>query len=456
MVAVIKFGKSIQKTLNYNENKVREGIAECLAAANYPKDLQDLTFTPKLNHLNKQAALHEGVTKPSVHINLNFPPGEHPDKSTMQEIARTYMDKIGMGDQPYLVYEHTDAGHPYVHIVSVKVRPDSSRINTQSIGRNQSTAARLFIEKEFGLMPAERHGKIHQDESDALTSEVLQMGKTAVKRKIENILHRVLDRYHYSSRDEFNALLSRYNVRAERGTENSQTYKHGGLIFKALKNGQPAAPPLKASLFNINDKSPTLAYLQTKFAANKIYREANKGERNDLANRILITIAQLKRLCLPDLISRLREKRIALALHAGKDDRIFGITFIDHASRNVFKGSDLGKDLSAAAILKKCGLPVEYPANDKSLPDPSPVTDATQRQSSTAPSQSRMYFPAWQFTDRLPDTTNAISYEPAAGNDETIIVRGIFDMLTQNEYTPLLPYPFRLGKSSKKKKPRTI
>jgi hypothetical protein len=28
------------------------------------------------------------------------------------------MDKIGFGDQPYLVYRHLDAGHPHIHIVT--------------------------------------------------------------------------------------------------------------------------------------------------------------------------------------------------------------------------------------------------------------------------------------------------------------------------------------------------
>ena len=37
MVAVIKTGSSIHRTFNYNEQKVKEGVAECILAANYPK-----------------------------------------------------------------------------------------------------------------------------------------------------------------------------------------------------------------------------------------------------------------------------------------------------------------------------------------------------------------------------------------------------------------------------------
>ena len=37
MVAVIKAGHSINRILNYNEQKVKEGVATLLNAANYPK-----------------------------------------------------------------------------------------------------------------------------------------------------------------------------------------------------------------------------------------------------------------------------------------------------------------------------------------------------------------------------------------------------------------------------------
>ena len=48
------------------------------------------------------------------------------------------LEKIGFREQPYLTYQHFDAGHPHIHIVSVKVREDGSRVDTQNTGRNQS------------------------------------------------------------------------------------------------------------------------------------------------------------------------------------------------------------------------------------------------------------------------------------------------------------------------------
>ena len=87
MVAVIKTGHSIHRILNYNENKVKEGVAEIISAQNYPMDVEKLSFTNKLKRLQNQAALNENVSRKSVHISLNFDPSEQLSKERLQEIA---------------------------------------------------------------------------------------------------------------------------------------------------------------------------------------------------------------------------------------------------------------------------------------------------------------------------------------------------------------------------------
>ena len=72
MVAVIHASSSLRNALNYNEQKVKEQVATCLAAVNYPKDVEDLTFYQKLNRLQNQADLNIKTKINSVHISLNF------------------------------------------------------------------------------------------------------------------------------------------------------------------------------------------------------------------------------------------------------------------------------------------------------------------------------------------------------------------------------------------------
>jgi len=73
-----------------------------------------------------------------VHISLNFDVSEKLNKNKLNEIAADYMDKIGFGDQPYLVYQHNDAAHPHLHIVTTNIREDGKRISIHNLGKNQS------------------------------------------------------------------------------------------------------------------------------------------------------------------------------------------------------------------------------------------------------------------------------------------------------------------------------
>ena len=49
-------------------------------------------------------------------------------KEKLKEIANEYMQKIGFGEQPYLLYQHHDAGHPHIHIVTTNIKADGKRI----------------------------------------------------------------------------------------------------------------------------------------------------------------------------------------------------------------------------------------------------------------------------------------------------------------------------------------
>lgn len=98
MVAVIKTGYAVERTFNYNENKVKAGIAICIGAGNYPIDVEKLNTKMKINRLVRQALLNENVKRYSVHISLNFDPSEKDlTIETLKQIAGTYMQKIGFG-----------------------------------------------------------------------------------------------------------------------------------------------------------------------------------------------------------------------------------------------------------------------------------------------------------------------------------------------------------------------
>lgn len=140
MVAIIKTGNSIRATFFYNENKAKEGAADCIMAQNYPMDLETMTENHKLKMLLKTAAANENVGRNSVHISLNFAAEDNLFKERLQQIAAEYMEGIGFGKQPYLVYKHHDAGHR--HIQSFR-----SKYGLTEAGLTRRTSAKTRAKK---------------------------------------------------------------------------------------------------------------------------------------------------------------------------------------------------------------------------------------------------------------------------------------------------------------------
>ncbi len=138
---------------------------------------------------------------------LNFDAQDNLSREKLIEIASGYMDKIGFGEQPYLVYQHHDAGHAHLHIVTTSIQGDGRRIDTFNIGKNESETARKSLELEYSLVRAEskkRKGNSEQKnragfENTVVTAERVQYGKMETKRAIQNVLDVVINQYKYSS-----------------------------------------------------------------------------------------------------------------------------------------------------------------------------------------------------------------------------------------------------------------
>lgn len=352
MVAVIKTGHSVRGIVRYNENKVKTGAAQCIGQGSYPMEAARMNESMKLNRLLYQTALNDNVKRAAVHISLNFHPSEQYPREKLLEIAASYMEQIGFGEQPYLVYQHYDAGHPHLHLVSIKIRADGSRIDMQNIGRNQSEKARRAIEKSFNLVQADGRGSQEAWMPIPVVISKVSYGRMESKKAISSVLHSVLTSYSYRSLSELNAVLGLYHIKADRGSADSRIFASGGLVYRILDQDQkPAGVPIKASDFSMR---PTLAFLEKKFASNNTERALEKKRIRNAVDTILLRGSP----ALETLITGLRAKGIDTVLRQSDSGMLYGITFVDHSTKCVFNGSALGRNYSAKAIVERCAAAV--------------------------------------------------------------------------------------------------
>ncbi|MET4141656.1 relaxase/mobilization nuclease domain-containing protein [Pedobacter sp. UYP1] len=345
MVARIKIGKSIRGILHYNENKVMTGDARVILASGFAGEVENMDFEHKLKRFEHLTSLKPSVKTNALHISLNFHSSENFDDTKMQDIAIAYMDSIGFGDQPFLVYRHNDAAHEHIHIATTSIQRNGEPIKTHNIGRLASEPARKKIEKDFNLVIAESKRYSAEQGINPIDQTIITYGRLPTKKSISNVLSAVVGSYKYTSLAELNAVLKIFNVIAERGAEETEIYKKKGLIYSIIdRNGKKIGVPIKASSFY---SKPTLLNLEKRYDKNS---ELRKPSKHDLLKRINKVLSVYQSITKENLVSELKKQGISLILRINEQGRIYGTTFVDHNNKTVFNGSDLGKLYSANAV----------------------------------------------------------------------------------------------------------
>lgn len=119
MIANITTGKDIYGALAYNQCKVDRGKGAVLATSNIREPADGRFGVAALaDELLRWMPSHVRTEKPVVHISLNPDPEDRLSDDELTDIAAEYMEGMGWGGQPYVVYKHTDIDrppHPYRH-----------------------------------------------------------------------------------------------------------------------------------------------------------------------------------------------------------------------------------------------------------------------------------------------------------------------------------------------------
>jgi hypothetical protein len=322
--------------------------ADLILASGFSCPIEELGFTEKLRRFEVLIERRRRLKVNTLHISLNFSPDEKLSPQTMGAIAVDYIKRMGFGEQPFLVYEHKDAKHPHIHIVTTNIKSDGSFIDLNYIGKRLSEPARKAIEIDFGLIQAETRKKEVPKIIAALDLLPAMYGKEETKHVITNVLSEVLGSYKFSTLQELNLILRDMNVVADRGAPGSRMHQAGGLVFSLLtKDGYRTGIPIKAS--SIYGK-PTLKVLHRKFAAGKVKKLAVQKFTDQMVSAALARSRTFDEFAL-----NLKKRRISIHLQQDLLGIISDVSFVDHRNRVVFNGKALGIDLNKIYALRAAG-----------------------------------------------------------------------------------------------------
>jgi len=224
----------------YSQLKINEGKSTMLGAFNFPFSEMDASPETYIAYLEKLAQCSErNIKNRQFHAIISTKGKEH-DADFMKDITQKWMQKMGYGEQPYLVYFHDDTANNHVHIVSCRITKDGARINPYMEGRR----AGIYISE---LMNENLNVKADSDIKD------------------------VLSNYSFSTEAQFKLILERrgWTVREKDGSINLiKTIRQGSIqkadvIAKTLQysKNEQRIKQLRA-LFNKYSSMPTEQFIK--------------------------------------------------------------------------------------------------------------------------------------------------------------------------------------------------
>ena len=337
MIAKISSSENLAGALGYNFKKVVSGDASVLLAEGlYANPEGGYTMEEVLSDV--QAAIPKKCRTKNVvfHCSLNPHPDEKLSDEQLTQIAQEYMQTLGYGEQPYIVFKHNDIEREHIHIVSLRVNSAGEKINDKFENR-RSKRITDHLERKYGLIPStpSKEQKTNSPASqENLTSD-------NIRSEIAQTLRGVLEHYHFCSLGEFKAILGACQLTVEEVKNSYRGREYNGIVYAPTDEaGNKLCPPIHASKIG---RGVGHTALQSKMRQSKQRIKPFLPEIRQRVLAVMRTSPQTEE----ELLASLNKSGLRCLIRRSEGGRIYGITFIDDNLGIALNGSRLGKGYAA-------------------------------------------------------------------------------------------------------------
>lgn len=338
MISKILSGKSLTDAVEYNEQKVREGVAK-LIDTNYigsPNCVKEI--------LAKVSGFNQRSHKPVFHLSLSFPSDERElSDNELSQIAREFMTKFGFGEHPYAVYRHKDTSHPHIHIVSTRISWNGEYKNVHQEHRLTGKIAGE-IEEKYGLIRVDRSKKKKEGKAKRITTG--SPDKNNVRQHITDAITNTLSERKCFDIKAFEERLKSFGVGMDVRDERVSYYlinEKGEQTTRAISASSIFIPTTQSASF-----SPTYKKLNAAF---------DKQRKSELKNKFrwLQKYEVVSKKAFESFLGK-NNLKIEYVENAGG---VYGIKFFDTKHNTEYKGSDLGCSWAQLKNLLACKVSVK-------------------------------------------------------------------------------------------------
>ncbi len=356
MIAKISATENLGGALGYNFKKVEKGEASILLVAELYQDREG-RYTMEDVLVDMEALIPKKCrTKKAVfHCSLNPHPDEKLSDETLIKIAKEYMEALGYGKQPYIVFKHNDIAREHIHIVSLRVDSKGRKINDKFEGR-RSKKITDALEKKYNLIPS---SKVSEKTTTEISKVNIVQGN--IKEQVANTVRSAMKHYTFCSLGELNAVLRKYNLAVEEVKTEYRGKRYDGLVYVPTDDkSNKVSMPIHASDIG---RGVGYAAVQNKMQKSKqMVKPLIPSVRRKVLEVMRTSPGTEER-----LRQRLEEQGLRVVIQKNEDGRLYGITFIDDEKGIALNGSRLGKGYAANKFNEYFSNPENNPFMDESL-----------------------------------------------------------------------------------------
>ncbi|OCA69109.1 hypothetical protein BBI01_18035 [Chryseobacterium artocarpi] len=279
----------------YNDKKIEKGKGELLKMKNFPSHINSSSGTQDVkNYLKAISKNNQRVKNPQFHATISAQ-GRSYSKEQLALTADKFMEKMGYGEQPYIVVFHNDTPNNHVHIVSTRVHKDTSK----------------RIERDFEKYKSQ----------SALQETIKELYGNDVLKNLEKIMD-----YNYSTMHQLQSILELSGYGFYKKNDQLNITKNGTLVKQ-----------LYISDLNFFEKSFDEKRKKQIFALFKKYKEVYSNSIFRVSDKNHTSYQS-------ELQYQLKKKFGIDVVLSFKDDKVpFGYSIIDHKTYTIYKGSDIMK-----------------------------------------------------------------------------------------------------------------
>ncbi len=248
MVAQITSGASVVGVLNYNGIKVSGGSAEIIYTNGMIVpygELERLTIPVMMKSFQPYLDANRNTKKPVFHVSLNPHPNDKLTDTDYNLIAHDYMQAMGYGEQPYVVYKHKDIDRTHIHIVSLRVDIEGKKLPHKFEAKKSMNILRE-LERKYDLTPAIKGVR----SLTPLTPGPVDYKYGELIQQIGHKVREVLRKFNFTDFSTFNLILKSQNIIAEPVKGRIRNRNYEGILYHTLDGeGSKTGSPIKASTF---------------------------------------------------------------------------------------------------------------------------------------------------------------------------------------------------------------